>query len=309
MTKIDFLSHRVSSHGVTPLPDTVEAVRAFPKPTTIKGLQQFLGMVNYYHRFVPRAASIIQPLFAATAGKAKIVEWSPEMEAAFGSVKEALAAATMLVHPQEGAPTAITVDASCVAVGAVLEQLTHGEWKPMAFFSRQLRAPEQKYSAFDRELLGLYLAIRHFRFFLEGREFVAYTDHKPLIFAFAKVLDPWSPRQQRHLAYISEFTTNVRHIAGKENLVADALSRVVVNAIGMQVGVDYTGMANAQQADDVIQAYSAAISGMTLEEVVFGPNGQTLLCDTSTGQPRPVVPTAWGHQVLYHTPQSGQPGT
>jgi len=298
MSTIDFLGHRISCHGATPLPDKVQAIRSFPKPTTVKGLQEFLGMVNYYHRFVPRAANIMRPLFAATAGKAKMVEWLPEMETAFEAVKETLAAATMLVHPKEDAPTAITVDASSVAVGAVLEQLTQGEWKPLAFFSRQLRTPEQKYSAFDRELLALYLAIRHFRFFLEGREFVAYTDHKPLTFAFAKVSDPWSPRQQRHLAYVSEFTTNVRHIAGKENLVADAFSRVVMNEISLQIGVDYTGMAKAQQADDEIQAYRTAISGMTLEDVVFGSNGETLLCDTSTGQPRPVVPTGLRRQVF-----------
>ena len=116
-----------SSHGVTPLPDKVEAVRAFPKPTTIKGLKEFLEMVNYYHRFVPWAANIMQPLFAPTTSKIKIVEWSPEMETAFESVKEALAAATMLMHSQEEAPMAITVDVSSVAV---LEQHTHREWKP-----------------------------------------------------------------------------------------------------------------------------------------------------------------------------------
>ena len=91
---------------------------------------------------------------------------------------------------------ALTVDASAVAVGASLEQWSQGIWKPIAFFSKQLRAPELKYSAFDRELLALYLAIRHFRYFLEGRPFVAFTDHKLLTFAFAfafaKATDPWS---------------------------------------------------------------------------------------------------------------------
>ena len=98
----------------------------------------------------------------------------------------------MLVHPCHEAPTSLTVDASDVAVGAVLEQLIDGVWKPLAFFSRQLHPPERKYSAFDRELLALYLAVRHFRYFLEARPFIAYTDHKPLTLAFAKVSDPWS---------------------------------------------------------------------------------------------------------------------
>ena len=117
----------------------------------------------------------------------------------------------MLVHPGHEAPTSLTVDASDVAVGAVLEQLIDGVCKPLAFFSRQLCPPERKYSTFDRKLLALYLAVRHFCYFLEAHSFIAYTDHKPLTLAFAKVSDPWqSPRQQRHLPYISDFTTDVR---------------------------------------------------------------------------------------------------
>ena len=116
------------------------------------------------------------------------------MISAFNSTKEALSKATMLAHPCTEAPIAVTVDASGVAVGAVLEQLVHGSWQPLAFFSRQLRPTERKYSAFDRELLALHLAVRHFRYFVEGRNFTAFTDHKPLTFAFAKVSDPWSAR-------------------------------------------------------------------------------------------------------------------
>ena len=102
-------------------------------------------------------------------------------------------------------------------------------------------------SAFDRKLLALYLAIRHFRYFLEGQDLVAYSDHKPLTFAFAKVSEPWSPRQQRQLDYISEYTTNVQHIAGKDNHVVDTLSRAVVNAISLtELGLDFLAMAEAQ---------------------------------------------------------------
>ena len=83
----------------------------------------------------------------------------------------------------------------------------------LAFFSRQLIPLQQKYSAFDQELLALYLAVQHFRYFLEARSFTVFTDHKPLTSAFAKSTDPWSPSQQRHLAYIAEFTTDVQHVA------------------------------------------------------------------------------------------------
>ena len=109
----------------------------------------------------------------------------------------------MLVHPTVDSETALTVDASGLDIGGVLEQLIGGMWEPLAFFSKQLRAPEQKYSSFDRELLALHLAMRHFLYFLEGRVSTVYTDHKPLTFAFNKSSDPWNGRQQRHLAAIS----------------------------------------------------------------------------------------------------------
>ncbi|KAI0241039.1 hypothetical protein LSAT2_002963, partial [Lamellibrachia satsuma] len=206
-------------------------------------------MVNFYHRIVPNAAHIMRHIYAALAGNPVNLEWLSDLEDAFNAAKEALARATMLVHPRADRPTALTVDASGTAIGAVLEQ-DLGSWKPVAFFSRKLR---QKYSAFDRELLAMYLAIRHFRYFLEGRTFTLYTDHKPLTFAISKISDPWSPRQQRHLAYISEFTTDVRHIEGKNKTVADTLSRDGISAIKAPLhGVDYEAMAAAQLTDDGI---------------------------------------------------------
>lgn len=169
----------------------------------------------------------------------------------------------------------------------------------MAFFSRQLRPAEKKYSAFDCELLALYLTVRHFRYFLEGRNFTAYTDHKPLTFAFAKISDPWSARQQRHLTAISEYTTCIKHNAGKSNTVADALSRISINAAHqLEPGVDFSAMAAAQQNDPEMAAYRTAITGLVLQDVQFGPSGNTLLCDTSTGHPRPVVPASFRKTVF-----------
>ena len=112
----------------------------------------------------------------------------------------------------------------------------------------------------------------------------------------AKVSDPWSNRQQRHLAYVSEFTTDIRHIQGKDNHVADALSRATINAL--HEGVDYAAIAASQRADPDVQAYCTAITGLKLENVQFGPNGATLLCDTSTGQPRPIIPVGWRRKVF-----------
>ena len=165
------------------------------------------------------------PLFQALKKKPKSLVWSDTTTTAFEQTKQALANATMLSHPHPNALITLITDASDLAVGAVLQQFVNGSWIPLAFFSQKLRPPETKYmSAFDRELLTFYLGIRYFRYFLEGRCFAAFTDHKPLTYSLLKSTEPWSARQQRQLAYISEFTTDMQHVEGKENLVVDALS-------------------------------------------------------------------------------------
>jgi hypothetical protein len=87
---------------------------------------------------------------------------------------------------------------------------------PLAFFSKKLEAAQQKYSAFDRVLLVAYLAVRHFRSMLHGREFSILSDHKPLSFAIDRVSEPWSARQQRQLAFISEFTGDIQYLPRKD---------------------------------------------------------------------------------------------
>lgn len=95
-----------------------------------------------------------------------------------------MAWATLLAHPKVNAELALFTDASEQSVGASLQQQGNDGWEPLAFFSRRLSPAESKYSAFDRELLAVYFAIRQFRHMLEARTFTVYTDHKPLIFAF-----------------------------------------------------------------------------------------------------------------------------
>ncbi len=93
------------------------------------------------------------------------------------------------------------------------------------FFSKKLEPAQVKYSAFDRELLACFLGIRHFRYMLEGRHFTIYTDHKLLTTAINRASEPWTAWQCRQLAYVAEYTSDIRHIAGTSNVVADALSR------------------------------------------------------------------------------------
>ena len=119
---IDFLGHRVSKHGSMPLPSKVKAIEDFTRPTNIKSLQQFLGMLNFYHRFIPKAASLLQPLYKALkASKSRQpLVWTDEMVESFTASKDILAHTTMLTHPRTDVPIALTSDASDIAVGAVI---------------------------------------------------------------------------------------------------------------------------------------------------------------------------------------------
>ena len=204
----------------------------------------------------------------------------------------------MLVHPHPNAATCITTDASNVAVGAVLEQFIEGQWKRISFFSKKLSPAELNYSAFDRELLAAYLAVRHFQYFVEGRAFPINTDHKPLTLSFALqgTTERRSPRQARHLAFISEFTNDIRHIDGLANPVADALSRNVF--VLEQSPVDLEALAVAQSQDEDLKSLFTSSTSLQLKQLPIPHSNKTLLCDVSLGRPRPLVPSTMCRTVF-----------
>ncbi|GFX17279.1 transposable element Tc1 transposase [Trichonephila clavipes] len=153
--------------------------------------------------------------------------------------KQALADAAFFAHPSPSAPLALHVDASDYAIGGALHQVVDSELQPLAFFSRKLTSSEKSYSAYDRELLAIYSAIRH----------------------SAKKSDKCSPRQIRQLDFISQFTTNIVHIPGSDNIAADVLSRV--SAITFPSQIDYDCIAETQQTDQELHTLIA--SGTSLE--------------------------------------------
>ena len=295
--ELDFLGHHVSSTGITPLPDRISALQESKPRTDRTSLQRFLGMVNYYHRFLHGIAATLAPLHAQASGKGQKIDWSKECQEAFDKTKEMLSKAVLLHHPLSGAVTSLTIDASNTAIGGQLKQRQGRLWVPLAFFSRKLSEAEQKCSAFDRELLASYAAVKHFRHFLEGRPFTIFTDHKPLTAVLSSHSDR-CPRQTRHLSFISEFTSDIRHIKGKFNVVADDLSRInsVEKDDQHKEGINFEKLAHAQEASDETASYHTATTGLVLKDINIGPS--TLLCDISMGKPRPVLPTSWTHSIF-----------
>jgi cleavage and polyadenylation specificity factor subunit 1 len=202
------------------------------------------------------------------------------------------------------------VDASADHCGAALQQRTGpaATWQPLGFFSKKLDATQRRYSAYDRELLACVQGIRHFRFMLEGRPFTLYTDHKPLTFALSKAAEAWTARQSRHLSYVAEFTNDIRHISGENNVVADTLSRPPasqVNAVAATAAhLDYAAIAAAQRICPATRAAREASN--TLLPVSY--NGIELLSETSGPSPRPLIPAAHRRQVFNAFHSLGHPG-
>nr|VZI26228.1 unnamed protein product [Spirometra erinaceieuropaei] len=168
----------------------------------------------FYRRFLPNCADLMLPLTDMLSGPKGPLELTGEALTAFERIKNSLAYATLPTHPAPEAQLSRMVDASTVAVGAVLQQHLAGSTQPLAFFSNKLLPAETRYSTFGRELLAIYLAMNHFRHFLEGRDFTVFTDHKPLNFALRSHSEKYNPREIVRLDYIFQFTTDICHIDG-----------------------------------------------------------------------------------------------
>ncbi|BHF70751.1 hypothetical protein SprV_0301380400 [Sparganum proliferum] len=240
---LEFLGHQVDSEGLRPVPSRGEAIRNFPPPTSKRHLQRFLGMVNFYRRLLPNYADLMLQLTNMLSGPKGPLKLTGEALTAFERIKDSLADATLPTHPAPEAQLSLMVDASTVAVGAVLQQHLAGSTRPLAFFSKKLLPAETRYSPFGREPLAIYLALKHFRHFLEGRDFTVFTDHKPLTIALRSHSDKYNPRETAHLDYISQFTTDIRNIDGKKNEMADMLSRPSLSSLKLSHGIDICAMA------------------------------------------------------------------
>ena len=287
---VDFLGYQIDAKGIKPPASRIESLEKLGRPTDSKEVVRALGMFGFYQRCIPNFAQIALPL--RRLALESDFSWTDEHQKSLDALKSALVDAVHLTFPKANCPYTITADASAHSIGACLNQVEDGINKPIAFFSRKLSETERRYSTFERELLAIFSATKKWKSIIDGVHTTAFTDHKPLIGAFYGDKERTSDKQQRQLSFISEFVMDLVHIAGKDNVVADTLSRTsnVSSIVADTMALDLASIAKAQNRNP--DGYGE------FKSFEIGLANTKLFCDVSQPNPRPVVPPEFRHPLF-----------
>jgi cleavage and polyadenylation specificity factor subunit 1 len=214
------------------------------------------------------------------------ITWTPELLKAFEECKASLPRANLLAYTNKSVSLSLVTDAFTSAMGALLQQHIENAWQPLNFVSKEFNPAQQLYSENDGELQAIYEAVKHFGHMLEAHHFTIFTDHNTIVYAFQQKRDKCSPRQFNNLDFVAQFTTDIKHISGQDNIVADTLSRVeYVTAPPL-----YDALAAAQDGDDELRTLLGSTTALQLEKLLIPVTMVSIYCDTSAGRSRPYVP-------------------
>lgn len=229
--KIEFLGHVIEFNNISKSPLRLKAIMELPRPKSTEELQRFLGMSNFYAKFIPNSSSITSPL-RELLKKGKRFFWSAGCEAAFIKLKQELSSNRVLVPYDPNLPIQLACDASPTGIAGVLSHVIGDSERPIAYASRSLTDAERNYSQLDREALAIIFSVDHFFQYLFGRKFSLLTDNQPLIRIFhqhAQLPRMTAARLQRYAAFLSGFDYKIVFRKGVENINVDCLSRAPVN--------------------------------------------------------------------------------
>jgi hypothetical protein len=225
--EVEFLGHRIGADGLRVAPDKVSAVQKWPRPQNVRDVRSFLGLANFYRRFVRHYSRIALPLTELTKDKT-VWQWGTEQQQAFDTLKAALCSPPVLLIPDQNKPFVLNCDACAYAIGATLQQDHGNGLQPVAYFSAKMSDAERNYDVREQEFMALMRACLHWRHYLHGTKFTLLSDHDSL--KYHKTMPHLTGRLARWIEKMSGFDYELKHIPGKDNIVADALSRRVDHA-------------------------------------------------------------------------------
>ena len=221
---ITFLGHVLTSQGIKPSPEKIEAIQNFPKPNKRKHLQSFLGLCNYYRKFQNNYSALTSKFKKQLSAKDKW-HWGPEEDQTFDNIKEKFLETVMLRHPNFKDPFYMNCDASDTSLGAELYQEDEeGNHLVVSFASRILNESEKNYSVTEKELLSIVFACNKFRTYILGYKITVRTDHKSI--SFLRNCKLSHGRLTRWTLALQEYNISWEYVPGRKNVVADCLSRV-----------------------------------------------------------------------------------
>ena len=289
--EITFLGHIVGAGQVRIEPEKIVKICGWESPlTSVKDARKFWGLVSWCGMYFPQLASMAAPLTALLGSRRKFI-WTEEAEQAMRLIQKKCMEAPVLVPWDSERETRITTDASDVGLGAVLEQMIEGVWRPVEFWSRKLKPAETRYSATDKEWLAVVEAVSsHWRHLLEGRNVIVRTDHRPLLAKLTSVGSepPLLHRHSRWIERLSPFSIQYEHVSGSDNVIADALSRTPefyhADALVLSledrmtlkeaIAQDSEYQNRANEVEQGGTSSSASWSGFKVEDgVIFRPEG------------------------------------
>ena len=221
--QVKFLGHVISKDGIQVDSNKTKVIDTFPTPKTIKEVRSFLGMCNYYRRFIKSYSSITSPLNKLLKKDEDFV-WNSDCQTSFETLKRKLTTAPILAHPSMNDTFILTTDASTTAIGYILSQKDKGNRDHViAYGGRSLSKTEKNWSASDIECLAVIEGIREYKTYLSNNEFIVYTDHKPLQYLMTQ--KGATGRLARWSLELQGYNFHIFHKIGKTNVVADSLSR------------------------------------------------------------------------------------
>ncbi|CEP14621.1 hypothetical protein [Parasitella parasitica] len=220
---IDLLGFNISKEGIKPLTEKVKKITEFPRLENQTGVRAFVNLCGFYRSHINCFTEIVEPLLKLLK-KDILFSWTSDCEQAFNHLKAAIVDAATLSFPDRDKTFFLFCDASNVGIGSTLSQKNDkGEFVPVCFYSRKLQAAEVNYPTVEKELLCVVNSVAKFRKYLLDRHFVIYTDNAATAHLFSKQ-EPNS-RLLRWCLGLQEFKFTIKHIPGKNNVVADVLSR------------------------------------------------------------------------------------